>query len=146
MWLTWCVPCANVHPHGAVYDTFQLPKPKSTRPSKDVGIRYADNTIPSLVVLSCLEADYAQTYNEMSVWMAKGQGKVQAAILFCYTVSIQPDAKKSYVVDEGDPPASLRCVVRLFEYDEGIKNCCRQGLVTVCILSNFSLPSRRCYS
>jgi len=72
--------------------------------------------------------------------MENGQGKVQAAILFCYTVAMKPDAKKSYVADEGDSPASLRCVVRLFEYDGGVNNCCRQAMVTVCVFSNVSSP------
>ena len=123
-----------------VYDAFQLPKSKSARPCKDVGIRYAKNSMPSVVVLSCLEADYKKTYHEMTLWMAKGQGKVQAVILFCYTISIKPDVKRSYVADEWDSPASLRCVVRLFEYDESVKNHYRQVMVAVCIISNFSSP------
>ncbi|KAF8475078.1 hypothetical protein BDZ91DRAFT_789298 [Kalaharituber pfeilii] len=129
---------------GTVYDTFEIRDAQPSRPSADVGICYNGNRIPSLVVLSCLEKDYSQSYDEMALWMVNGAGKVQATIILCYSVSLNEEKQRVNLesvddvddnVDDdinddsgGEPDmASLRCVVRMFEYaGRRVRNYCRE--------------------
>lgn len=76
-----------IYIYPTVYEAFDLETAEEQREILDYGLQMEGKILPSMIIQSCLHADYPAMRREMQRWMSKGQGAVQVVILLTWTIT-----------------------------------------------------------